>query len=236
MNDTDVHRWQLIDEKGRRDFLVNRRTGAVTSEQDIPQDHSNWPPFTQLALRADIDAVSRGIDPVAEEFNRDCRALQAPGREQAHTLQLARSDGLTLLAEPSIDFQERFVTAASSEALVEQLQADGLHFGFDPSSDTLHLTRFIGGYPDFTWCDSLRPGPSFALVFHEDGRCTEEDPRRFARRHLGLEGDTDTLDRRAFLLSILHEFGLEAVDPDFADTVADRQFAIGERAPRAETR
>jgi hypothetical protein len=233
MDDTDVHRWQLIDETGRRDFLVNRRTGSVTS-----QTHSgrgSWPAFTQLALDADLDAVASAVDPVAQEFERECRLLQSSATEQAHTLQLATSAGLTLLAEPSIDFEERFVTAASSEALVERLEVDGVHFGFDPSSDTLHLTRFSSGFPDFTWCDSLRPGPSFALIFHEDGRCTEEDPRSFARRSLGLHGDADVLDRRAFLFTILDDFGLDAVDPDFSDTPADRAFAIGDRPARVET-
>jgi hypothetical protein len=233
MDDTDVHRWQLIDETGRRDFLVNRRTGSVTS-----QTHSgrgNWPAFTQLALDADLDAVASAVDPVAQEFERECRRLQSSATEQAHTLQLATSSGLTLLAEPSIDFEERFVTAASSEALVERLEVDGVHFGFDPSSDTLHLTRFSSGYPDFTWCDSLRPGPSFALVFHEDGRCTEEDPRSFAKDYLGLRGDTEMLDRRAFVSRVLETLGLEKVDPDLHETVAKRQYAIGERPLRRDT-
>jgi hypothetical protein len=233
MDDTDVHRWQLIDETGRRDFLVNRRTGSVTSPT-----HSgcgDWPAFTQLALDADLDTVAGAVDPVAQEFERECQPLRSATPEQAHTLQLATSSGLTLLAEPSIDFEERFVTAASSEALVERLEVDGVHFGFDPSSDTLHLTRFSSGYPDFTWCDSLRPGPSFALIFHEDGRCTEEDPRSFAKRHLDLRSDTDVLDRHAFVYRVLESLGLETVDPDLEGIATKRHFAIGERPLRRDT-
>ena len=236
MDDTDIHRWQLIDDDGRRDFLVNRRTGSVSSQPPLFDDTDNWPPFTQLALDADIDEAAGAIDPVATEFERECRPLQTCGSGQTHTLQLAHVDGLTLLGEPCIDFEERFVTAASSEALVERLEVDGLHFGFDPSSDTLHLTRFSAGYPDFTWCDSLKPGPSFALIFHDDGRCTEEDPRRFARRELGLGADADLLDRRAFLYSVMEEFGLHSVDPDLADTDVACRFGIGERTPRVEHR
>jgi len=125
-----------------------------------------------------------------------------------------------------VPFDDRFVTAASSEALVEELEVRGVHFGHDPQSGSLHLTKFVDGAPDFTWCDSLQPGPSFALTFHVDGRCTEEDPRRFALRRMGAKRTDGCLDRRAFILEELREAGLATINPDFREIDSTMHFAV----------
>jgi len=135
-----------------------------------------------------------------------------------HPLWLARHRDLVLLGEPGIDREDRLVTDATAERLSELLDADALHFGYDPARLTLHLTRLAGGMPDFAWCDSRRPGPSYALNFSDNGRCTRRDPRHFALDALGLSEETSQFDRVTFLETQLADFGLDIVDPEL-DTV-----------------
>ena len=226
-------RWQIIDDDGSRDVLVDHKTGRVVSGVKVAHNRCEWPPFTQFAIRASLDDVTRALEEVAREFDLPCRPCASTPRGREHAVEFAHRDELTLIGEPGVPFDDRFVTAASSEALVEHLETDGVHFGHDPQTGSLHLTRFLDGAPAFTWCDSLQPGPSFALTFHSDGRCTEEDPRRFALRRLGSGQTSGYLDRRAFVLEELEAAGLDAVDPDFRQTRSQSCFAVATDERRA---
>ncbi|MFB6350586.1 MAG: hypothetical protein ABEN55_02125 [Bradymonadaceae bacterium] len=221
-----ANRWQIIDDNGSRDVLVDHETGRVVSGVKVSHTHCEWPPFTQFAVHAPLDDVTDALEDVAREFDLPCRPCASSTRGREHRVEFAQTGDLTLIGEPGVPFDDRFVTAASSEALVEYLETDGVHFGHDPQTGSLHLTTFVDGAPDFTWCDSLQPGPSFALTFHDDGRCTEEDPRRFALRRMGAERTGGCLDRRAFILEELHNAGLATIDPDFQETDSTMYFAV----------
>ncbi len=226
-------RWQIIDDEGSRDVLVDHQTGRVVSGIKVTHEHCEWPPFTQLAVDASVEEVTTALEEVAREFDLPCHPIHraAPGHE--HTVSFARDSELTLVGEPDVEFDRRFVTAASSEALVEHLDTRAVHIGHDPPTGSLHLTKFVGGAPEFTWCDSLKPGPSFALRFHADGRCTEQDPRRFAIERLDIEYSAEHyLDRRAFIGEELRDFGIERVDPDFEQTDSFAAFAVDLEAYR----
>lgn len=221
-----ARRWHLIDDDGRREVIVDPENGTLHSGVKVRYDRRDWPAFTQLAIRASIDELVAAIRAVADEFDLPCRRVTEPQGSDDHLLEFARDGDLVLAAEPEVEFENRFVTAASSEALAEHLETDAVHFGHDPSAKSLHLTKYRDGAPDFTWCDSLRPGPSFALTFHADGRCTEEDPRQFALRRLGGSGDTSCLDRTEFLEEELASIGMTEIDPELEESSTQPGFAV----------
>lgn len=217
MNHPSVRRWHIIDDDGRRPVLVDTDYGVVRSGVGLKDDPTGWPLFTQFAAPAPLDDVRAALEEVLEEFGLGSRPADRPPADSRHTVVAARSSGRTLVTEPGVPFDDRFLTAASSEALVDRLDCDGIHFGHEPARGTLHLTRYIAGQPAFSWCDSLRPGPSFALEFHRDGRCTESDPRKFALARLGFEDEADAFDRLTFVQRELTRFGLRQPDPNLEE-------------------
>ncbi len=230
-----LRRWHIIDDNGSREVLIDPETGRVQSGVKVTHaDAPDWSSFTQLAVRASVHEVAEALCQVADDFDRHCEQLTAPPDEREHGIHLAHRDGITIVSEPGIDFEKRFITAASAEAITKYLERDGIHFGYDATSGTLYLTEFDEGAPDFTWCDSARPGPSFALDFQEDGRCTEEEPRPFALRHVDRPNDASELDRRAFVAARLERLGLECLAPDFAAFETVTAFRLGASTSRAE--
>jgi hypothetical protein len=230
-----LRRWHIIDDDGSREVLIDPETGRVQSGVKVTcSNHPDWPPFTQLAVRAPVDAVTDALCRVADDFERHCERLGSLPEEHEHGVHVAHREGITLLSEPGIAFEKRFVTAAASEAITEYLGRDGIHFGHDPTSETLYVTEFEDGEPDFTWCDSARPGPSFALDFQEDGHCTEEDPRPFALRHVDRPEDASHLDRRAFVASRLERLGIDTLDPTFEAFETVVAFKLKASSSRAE--
>lgn len=191
------------------DFWSDFRSG---SDQDAA-----WPAFTQAAVRADLDEAVAGVTAIAADFGmRGDDVTQTPEQWEDGVC-FARRDDLTVMTEPGVDIDERFVTAETTERLVDHLEADGAMFGYDPAAGTLMLTVFSSGTPMFTWADSLEPGPSHAITFHADGTATDEDPRRFALRRLGQPETSPFLDRYAFVENELAKLGLTTVQPDLAD-------------------
>lgn len=227
-----ARRWQIIDDDGSRDVIVDHANGEISSGVKVSHRGSTWPAFTQFAVRESVEALRDAIIGVTREFALPCTEVDVGHSEREHRVELIERGELVYLGEPGISFDDRFVTAASSEAIAERLGADGVHFGHEPSAGSLHLTKFQAGSPVFTWCDSLRPGPSFALTFHQDGRCTEQDPRRFALQRMGGDG-TGCLDRRAFVLSELELFGVERVDPAFESQAPAAVYAVETDATKA---
>jgi hypothetical protein len=221
-----VRRWHLIDDDGRREVIVDLERRRIETGIKVHYDRKSWPAFTQLAIRAGLEEVVAAVPAVADEFDLPCRRITEPQAPEEHVLWFARDGDLVLAAEPDVEFENRFVTAASSEALAEHLATDAVHFGHDPSAESLHLTKYRDGTPVYTWCDSLRPGPSFALTFHDNGRCTEEDPRQFALRRVDGSGHSSALDRTAFLEQELAETGLSEIDPELREVSAQPVFAV----------
>jgi hypothetical protein len=221
-----AERWHIIDDDGSREVIVDLDRGRICSGVKVAHDRDDWPAFTQLAIRAEIGQVRQAIASVAGEFDLPCRPTAPDQATPPHTIQLARSDGLTLVGEPGIDFEDRFITAASSEAVAEALGCEAVHFGHDPTAASLHLTRYTAQGPEFTWCDSLRPGPSFALTFHDDGRCTEQDPRQFALDRSGAAADRTCLNRRTFVEEELASFGLATIDPELRELSSTDAFCV----------
>lgn len=207
--------WYLIDDDGIHPLnMDNEPIDFWKKFQDEDDDEAPWPPFNQLAVEAAATEVVEVLRRTAPSLNVELDDITDRPERWAGGLVVSEASELTLVGEPGVDLDDRAVALPWSEALVEELGCDGAFFGYDPAAGTLHLTMFSDGAPDFAWCDSLKPGPSYAMVFDGDGRCTEEDPRRYALRMLELPETSPFLDRYQFVLSRLKGLGLDTVSPE----------------------
>lgn len=176
-----------------------------------------WPAFTQAAVCSELDEAISAIHKLADTLELGCRDVTDTPEIWDGGLCLAAEENLTLMTEPTVDFDERFLGPDTTEDLLELLKVDGAFFGHDPAAGTLTLTVFSNGTPDFTWSDSIEPGPSHAVTFHDDGTATQEDPRKFALRRLGQPETSPFLDRYAFIEHELAKLGLVDVQPELAN-------------------
>lgn len=188
------------------DFWSDFRSGGDANEA--------WPAFTQAAVCTELGRAIATIQEISGELDFDFHDVTDAPELWDDNVCLATDNDLTLMAEPSVDLDERFVNAESAEMLLERLQVDGAFFGYDPAAGTLMLSVFSQGTPDFLWSDSLEPGPSYAITFHDDGTATQEDPRKFALRRLGQPETSPFLDRYAFVENELAKLGLNDVQPE----------------------
>lgn len=188
------------------DFWSDFRSGGDANEA--------WPAFTQAAVCAELGKAVATIREISGELDYDYEDVTMTPEMWDGGLCLATDDELTLMTEPSVELDERFVNAESAEMLLERLEVDGAFFGYDPAAGTLMLSVFSNGTPDFLWADSLQPGPSHAITFHDDGTATQEDPRKFALRRLGQPETSPFLDRYAFVENELAKLGLQDVQPE----------------------
>ena len=188
------------------DFWSDFRSGDGENE--------GWPAFTQAAVCAQLGKALSAAHEIAGEYDLDCTDVTESPEMWDGGVCFATADQLTLMTEPSVDLEERFVNAESAELLLERLEVSGAFFGYDPAAGTLMLSVFSNGNPVFLWSDSLQPGPSFAITFHDDGTATQEDPRKFALRRLGQPETSPFLDRYAFVEHELAKLGLSDVQPD----------------------
>ncbi len=209
--------WFLIDDDGCRRIDVSEKKWDFWSEFRAGDADDAWPAFTQAAVRTDLARAQQAIHQLAAEFGLSCRDVTHLPEQWDEALCLADGEALTLMAEPQVDFDDRFMAPDTAEQLLANLESDGAFFGYDPSAGTLMLTIFEGGRPRFSWCDSLEPGPSHAVTFHDDGTATEEDPRRFALRRMGQPETSPFLDRYAFVEHELARLGLVDVAPNLGD-------------------
>jgi hypothetical protein len=213
-----TRQWYLIDDDGCRRIDVSEKSWDFWSNfraDDTPG--VSWPAFTQAAVCAEIDTAVAALKRLAGEQNFDCRDVTDTPEIWDGGLCLAADNDLTVITEPSVDFDDRFLGPGAVEQLLEELEVDGAFFGHDPTAGTLTLTVFCDGAPTFTWSDSIEPGPSHAVTFHDDGTATSEDPRKFALRRLGQPETSPFLDRYAFIEHELAKLGLVDVQPDLAD-------------------
>lgn len=199
--------WYVIDEHGAHPVPVHHATAPA-----------GWPAFAQLALRCPIeDAHAIVRDIVGEPSHWGYR----------HELAFARHLDWTLLDEPGVDLDARQLTPASAEHLARSLQCDATFLLNDPSLGLLHLSLFEGGELQLQWEDATSPlGPSLASTFHADGRCTHEDPRRFALEALNLPEDTPLLDRYAFIEFMLHGVGQHVIAPNLEGVEISRTLEL----------
>jgi hypothetical protein len=210
--------WYLIDNDGCRRIDVSEKSWDFWSDfRAGDAQGAAWPAFTQAAVCAELGKTVTSIERLAGEHELDCRDVTDAPELWDGGLCLASDDDLTLMTEPSVDFDERFLGPDAVEQILEHLAVDGAFFGHDPTTGTLTLTIFSNGTPDFTWSDSIEPGPSHAVTFHDDGTATSEDPRKFALRRLGQPESSPFLDRYAFIEHELAKLGLVDVQPDLAN-------------------
>ena len=210
--------WYLIDDDGIHPLDVDDKPDDFWEQFDRTGDDAPWPEFNQLVVDASptrtVEALHRsapqlgmGLDDVTEE----------PERWDQGLVITEAGDGLTAIGEPGVDLDERAMALPWTKQLVAELRCDGAFFGYDRSAGTLHLAMFSNGATDFAWCDSLVPGPSYAMEFDEQGRSTDEDPRKFALRKLGMPESSPLLDRYGFVIAHLEQLGLETISPELHD-------------------
>lgn len=207
--------WYLIDDEGTRP--VNQQVPQEPEDFWELFDHDGeeapWPAFVQVIGNASAGRVVDALLRTASSFEIEVEEVTDHPALWADGILLAEQQGVTIIGEPGVDESERVMAALWSEELFADLRADGAYFGYDPAAGTIFLTVFSDGRPLFAWCDSLLPGPSYAMVFDEEGRCTNEDPRKFALRRMKIPETSPLLDRHHFVLSELARLGLQTVSP-----------------------
>ncbi len=205
--------WYLIDDNGVHPLSPDREPEDFWEQFHHDGDEAPWPAFNQLIVDASptqtVEALGRTAPEMGLELNE---VTEQPERWQG-SLVIARAGALVAVGEPGVGLDERVMALPWSEVLVEHLCCDGAFFGYDPGAGTLHLTRFVEGSVEFAWCDSLVPGPSYAMIFDGDGGATDEDPRQFALRKLGMPETSPLLDRYQFVTQQLQQLGVDEICP-----------------------
>jgi len=184
---------------------------------DGPGDTA-WPAFTQLVACAPARELCRAISALAAELEVECSDVSDQPEYWHDALLLneqilGSGEPLTLLSEPGTDFDARLLEPNAAESIFEKLGTDGAFFGHEPEAGTLMLSVYRQGHLEFSWSDSILPGPSHALTFYPDGRATAEDPRPFALQRLGQAPSSPFLDRYAFVAHELAKLGLDEISP-----------------------
>ena len=150
---------------------------------------------------------------------------ERPGLWQ-DALLVAQGESLTVLGEPDVELNRRVMARPWSEELIGELRCDGAFFGYEHRSETLHLVVFSKGSVEFAWSDSLLPGPSYAMIFDDQGRVTNRDPRRFALDRMGLPTTSPFLDRFRFVDIHLQKLGLEQIRPRLDNLAVTAAFDV----------
>lgn len=210
--------WYLIDDEGCR--AIHLGGGGPLdfwSKFNRSAADPRWPAFSQLALDASPQAVVAALWAVARAFDLEFEEITDRPECWEEAMFVADGPRTAFVAEPTTDLDEQIIGQEFAAALIEELGCAGAYFGYDPAGGTLHLTMFEGGRTTFSWCDSLSPGPSYALVFNADGSCTHEDPRHFALRMMDMPATSPLLDRHAFVESNLRSLGIDGIHPDLAE-------------------
>ncbi len=212
-----IQSWYLIDNDGLHP--INHSGPSVNAwTQTKPSPNPEiWPAFTQLAVDASADDVQRALRELASENSLLLEDITQKPEQWNDAIYIVADRHQTLIGEPHTDLDDCILQAPVAETLMKRLNASGAFFGYDPATETLHLTVFREGIPVFAWADSTQPGPSYALTFHTDGTCTHEDPRHFALQKLGIPATSSLLDRYDFVESQLRALGLDPVCPDLQE-------------------
>ncbi len=210
--------WYLIDDEGIHPVDLGEGTTDFWGQFRHPGDEAPWPPFSQLVCQATPAQVVAALEATAGVMEVELEDVTASPERWSTAVVVAEAQGLSVVSEPGVELDDRVIGLPWSEALVEELGCSGAFFGYDPAASTLYLTRFEDGVVTLAWSDSLMPGPSYAMVFDEDGRTTDEDPRRFALREMGLPETSPLLDRYEFMkLQLKKVPGLSKISPNLDD-------------------
>lgn len=211
--------WYLIDDDGIHPLDTGREPEPDDYFEQFHHDSGQapWPPFSQLVVDASATKTVDALGRTAPELGVELQEVTEQPERWDDGLVVARAGELTALGEPDVDLDDRVMALPWTERLVEDLRCDGAFFGYDPAAATLYLTRFADGKIDFAWCDSLVPGPSYAMIFDDGGQATDEDPRTFALRRLDMPETSPLLDRYHFVTTELQRLGLEEVSPRLAE-------------------
>lgn len=209
--------WYLIDDEGIHPVRRGGEPENFWELFDREGEEAPWPEFSQLVIDASAGRVMEGLLGTAGDLGVVVEEVTNRPECWPGSILLAESGSMTILGEPGVESDERVLALEWSEELIAQLRADGAFFGYDPAAGTLFLTLFREGRLEFAWCDSLLPGPSYAMVFDESGQCRDEDPRRFALKRLGMPETSPLLDRHRFFLAELERIGLDRVRPELED-------------------
>ena len=209
--------WYLIDDEGIHPLRPDGDDSDFWHHFNRGDDDAPWPPFNQVVVDASPTRTVEALLGTGPGLGLELEDVTDDPSRWHDSLVVAAADGLTVLGEPGIDIDEAVMAMAWAEELFGDLRCDGAFFGYDDTAKTLHLTRFKAGCYDFSWSDSLLPGPSYAMVFDDEGRCVEGDPRRFALKMLDMPETSPLLDRYQFVSHILAELGLETIRPELLD-------------------
>ncbi len=222
-----MHRqWYLIDDDGVHPLSPGAEPVDFWARFERDGEEAPWPAFTQLILRAGTAQVAKALARTGPRLGVGLTdVLEAP-EEWVEAMIVAADGEVCVIGEPGVDLDEKVMAAEWAEALVEELGCDGAYFGHDPAASTLHLTRYESGAVSFEWCDSVLPGPSYAMVFDEEGACRSEDPRKFALRAMDLPETSPLLDRHRFVMMHLTEVGLQRVSPDLSELPVQAAFLV----------
>lgn len=205
--------WFIIDRWGRRS--VNFRADTYWSRFDYGAIDIDWPEFNQLVMATQNDeTVVRALRTFAAMLGVELVDVSGEPERWQGALLVARNGDALVVGEPGVDLDERLLRPESADAICGLLAQDGVFYGYDPSSGTVHVTTYELGMPALEWWDSALPGPSYARTFLENGRARDEDPRHYALRVLGLPPTSPLLDRYAFVEHVLAPFGLDAIAPE----------------------
>jgi len=193
-------------------IMINWHTGNMTRENNSSYgafEGHGWGGFTQMAIRASASMAIAVVRASIEDW------LATEGGPGTHGLCFCEHGEWTLIGEPHVDMDARVIHAPSAEMIAQYSMHDAVFLGHDELTGTIQLSIFEGGEPTLSWQDSLEPfAENVALTFHDDGRCTQEDARRYALRALDLPAETSWLDRIAFVEFTLHAQGIHVIDPE----------------------
>lgn len=206
--------WYLIDDEGIHPLHTQTEPEDFWLKFDREGEDVPWPAFSQVVVKASATRTVEALVRTAPEMGVEVKDVSDSPEEWTEAIVVARAEELTALGEPGVDLDDRLMAAQWAEELVAELRCDGAFFGHDPAAGTLFLTVYSQGKPEFAWCDSLLPGPSYAMIFGDDGRCTDEDPRRFALRALDMPETSPLLDRYRFVIVELDRLGLDSICPE----------------------
>lgn len=209
------HNWFVIDRWGRRP--VNRRLDTYWSRFDYGATDIDWPAFNQLVTRASADNAVRALRTFAAMLDIELIDVTRAPQRWSGALLIAENGGSLCITEPGFDLDDRLLRPESVDAIAGLLAEDSAFFGHDPATGTVHVSRYETGVPVLEWFDSTLPGPSYARTFPSHGRATDEDPRAYALRALGMPETSPLLDRLAFIEDELDSFELARISPDLED-------------------
>lgn len=235
--------WYIIDQTGWRRIDVDahqkgeKRWDFWSGFRNRPGQSAPWPGFLQLAVGASSDRVRAAIVDFASSSKLSWSNVgEQPERWDEAVLvgedPTALTPPITLISQPVDAPEMGLINAESVDDFFYQLGVDGAFYGHDADSGTLMISVYRSGQPEFSWQDSLEPGPSWALSFHADGRASVENPRPFALRRLGLPATSPFLDRYAFIEHELRALGVQQIAPLMANRPIVAAFLV---EPEAES-